>query len=295
MLVARGFVVESAGTLAIVHPFVRDLVEASTPAEARKALHMRALGNAAEVDAPLEVRAHHAYGAGETWSAMVLLERMGDRAALRGDLETAVLGYQRGIELARREVLESGDVSLDEALASMSRRLGTVLARRGDVTGAEGVLREALEYSKPSSVQRAQILVSLARVSAERNRSRESYRQLGQALELAYREDSVPAQIDVQVALAELRRGERDSKGAISALKAVVELLDKQGGDAPRRATTLLDLADTYIDDSDLANAEATLRKATRVAEDSKIPYPNARLAAARARLAQARATIRRR
>jgi serine/threonine-protein kinase len=280
LLLARGFVVASNQSLEIIHPFVRDMVEASTPAQARKALHLRALELSSELDQPLEVRAHHAYGAGEVLSALVLLERLGDVSTARGDLETAVVGYQRGIELARRELLESGDTSLDDALASLSRRLGVVLARRGDITGAEGVLREALEYSRPTGLARAQILVALARVAAERSRERDAYRLLGQALELAYRDDAVSAQVEVQIALAEIRRKEGNAKGAVSALKALVDLLADQAADAPKRATATLDLAEAYAEADDLPAARAMLTRAQVCVDETKAPYFAARAAA---------------
>jgi serine/threonine-protein kinase len=284
-LLARGLVVESGGALEIIHPLVRDLVEASMPAEVRKMLHLRALELATRTDAPLEVRAHHAYGSGETLSALVLLERLGDISSARGDLDTAVLGYQRGIELARREVLESGDTSLDDVLASLARRLGTVLLRRGDVAGAEGVLREALEHSSPAGPQRAPILVALARAVAQRNREREAYRLLGQALELAYRDDAVLVQADVQLALAELRRQENNIKSAISALKGLIELLTEQGADAARCSHVYLELADAQLEDEDWAAAEATLQRVRPLLEEVGLPHTRARALALRARV----------
>lgn len=285
LLHARGFVVEADGMLEIIHPFVRDMVEASTPAQARKALHLRALDLASETDAPLEVRAHHAYGAGEALSALVLLERLGDVSTARGDLDTAVLGYQRGIELCRRELLESGDTSLDDALASMSRRLGTVLARRHDVTGAEGVLREALEYTSQSAPQRAQILVELARVAAERNRSREAYRLLGQALELSYQSDLFGVQIEVQLALAELRRSERNLKDAVSALRAASDLCSASNADAQRTVRVRQVFAEALADHGAVEQARQVLADVDALARKARMPYYQARAAALHAHL----------
>jgi tetratricopeptide (TPR) repeat protein len=218
-------------------------------------------------------------------SALVLLERLGDVSTARGDLDTAVLGYQRGIEMARREVLESGDTTLDDVLASLGRRLGVVLSRRGDMAGAEGVLREALEHSSASGPQRAPILVALARAVSQRNREREAYRLLGQALELAYRDDAVLVQADVQVALAELRRTENNIKSAISALKAVVELLTEHGADATRCVAIYLELAEAQLEDRDWAAAEATLIKARSQLEEAGLPYTRARAFGLRARV----------
>ncbi len=285
LLLARGFVVEADGSLQIIHPFVRDLIEASTPAEARKALHLRALDLASETDAPLEVRAHHAHGAGEALSALVLLERLGDVSTSRGDLDTAVLGYQRGIELGRRELLESGDTSLDDALASMSRRLGSVLARRGDITGAEGVLREALEYTSQSALQRAQILIELARVVMQRSRAREAYRLLGQALEATYQDDLLGVQAEVQLTLAELRRAEHSMKEAVSALRAAGRLASQAGFDGPRRLRLSLLLVETLLDAGEPVEARAVLEEVDTLAAEVRLPFLQARAAALHARL----------
>jgi tetratricopeptide (TPR) repeat protein len=168
-------------------------------------------------------------------------------------------------------------------LASLGRRLGVLLSRRGDVGGAEGVLREALEHSSPSGLQRAPILVALARVVSQRNREREAYRLLGQALELAYRDDAVLAQAEVQIALAELRRKENNVKSAISALKAVVELLTEHGADASRCASVYLELAEAQLEDHDWAAAEATLQKAGPHIEETGLPYARARALGLRA------------
>ncbi|MET0387512.1 MAG: protein kinase [Polyangiales bacterium] len=284
-LLARGLVVESFGTLEIIHPLVRDLVEASTPAEVRRMLHLRALELATRTDAPLEVRAHHAYGSGETLSALVLLERLGDLSAARGDLDTAVLGFQRGIELARREVLESGDTSLDDVVASLGRRLGTVLARRGDYAGAEGVLREALEHSSLDGAQRAPILVALARAVSQRSREREGYRLLGQALELAYRDDAVLVQADVQLALAELRRRENNVKNAIAALHGLATLLSEQGADPARCCQVYLELAEAQLEDDEWHAAELSLARLRPMLDVVNLPYLRARAAALRARV----------
>jgi tetratricopeptide (TPR) repeat protein len=286
-LLARGFVVESMGTLEIIHPLVRDLVEASTPAEVRRALHMRALSVATRMNAPLEVRAHHAYGSNETLSALVMLERLGDLSAARGDLDTAVLAFQRGIELARREVLESGDTSLDDVTGSLGRRLGLVLARRGDFAGAEGVLREALEHSSLDGPQRAPILIALASAVAQRSREREASRLLGQALEIAYRDDAVSLQAEIQLALASLRRRENNVKSAVSALQALASLLSEHNADAIRCGHVLLELADAQLAEADDRGAESTLARLAPLLENgaADLPHLRARACAMRAKM----------
>src|SRR5205085_1160596 len=81
------------------------------------------LAATASDDAPLEVRAEHAYRAGEPMSALLLLERMGDAALMRGDPQAAVLAFRRGLDLARRELMISGDDALERAMVSFSRKL----------------------------------------------------------------------------------------------------------------------------------------------------------------------------
>ena len=74
-------------------------------------------------------------------------------------------------------MLETGDPSLEGALAGFGRKLGRALVRRGDYTGAEGVLREALEFCGPRSSHRANILLELARVVGLRRKMRSAYRR----------------------------------------------------------------------------------------------------------------------
>lgn len=287
VLRARGLVKVSGWHVEVSHPFVRDLVEASVPAEARKQLHAKALLAAKEADEPLEVCAHHAYGSGEVLGALVLLERMGDRADARGDLRTAVLGYQRALELARRELLISGDTYLEAAIESVSSRLGRVLARRGDIAGAEGVLREAMEYSAPNSVQRAHIQIGLASVLADKKRVRDAYRLLGQALETAIALDSEGAQVEVQLAVARLRRAESNYDGAAAALSVAHNLL----GDDPDRlkaAVVALELARVRVDAGDAGAAAEALAEADIAADQADAPFLGAQVAALEGRVAAA-------
>jgi tetratricopeptide (TPR) repeat protein len=213
-----------------------------------------------------------------------MLERLGDLSAARGDLDTAVLGYQRGIELARREVLESGDTSLDDVIASLGRRLGIVLARRGDFAGAEGVLREALEHSSGTGPQRAPILIALAAAVAQRSREREAYRLLGQALELAYRNDAVSLQAEVQLALSGLRRRENNVKSAITALQALATLLTEHGADAVRCVHVYLELADAQLADQDWQAADITLGRVAPLLDAANLPRLRAQAFALRSR-----------
>ncbi len=253
----------------IAHPFIRDLVASSIPAEARRGLHARALSLAAERDAPLEVRAEHAYRAGEPMSALMLLERMGDAALRRGDSVAAVLAFRRALDLARREMLEKGDVMLEGAILTFSRKLGEALERGGDVAGADGVLREALDLVGPASAERARMLLALGRTAARRERPRDALRMLGQALELATDHQNADVEARVQVELGRVRRHEGDAIGAANALRRAAELESAKGTDEARRARTLLELGEALTDIGDAEEARSVLERCRDVSEQA--------------------------
>lgn len=250
----------------IAHPFIRELVEASIPAEARKVLHERALSAWSKREAPLEVRAGHAYRAGEPMSALVLLEHMGDVARQRGDAIAAVLAFRRGLELARRELLSSGETAMDRAVVSFSRKLGEALESAGDVMGADGVLREAVDLTAPASKERAQMLLALGRVAMRRDRKRDAIRQLGQALEMV---DGVAGEIEgrIQLSLAEARQGEGDAQGAVAACRRAAERLE--GAEAVLRTRARLALGEALIAAGDAAGARLCLEEARAMAAEA--------------------------
>jgi tetratricopeptide (TPR) repeat protein len=95
-------------------------------------------------------------------------------------------------------------------------------------------------------------------------------------------------QADVQIALAELRGKENNTKSAISALKAVVELLTEDGADVVRRASTSLDLTEAMLEDGDAGGAEAALERASRHVDEAGLPYFQAHARALWARLRSA-------
>jgi tetratricopeptide (TPR) repeat protein len=71
------------------------------------------------------------------------------------------------------------------AVLIFSRKLGEALAREGDLTDADGVLREALDLAGPSGVDRAMVLASLAWVAKDRERGNEALTYLREAIDLA--------------------------------------------------------------------------------------------------------------
>ncbi len=246
--------------ISVTHPFISELVAASIPAEARRALHRRAFEVASEQRAPQEVRAAHAFRGVDPVTSLVVLERAGDAASHRGDHLGAVLQYQRALELARRETLESGDSVYDSAIATFSRKLGEALARSGDSAGADGVLREALDLTAPNSPERAKLLLSLGRVAARRDRPRDAMRHFGQALELvAGIEPSVESHL--QVAIGRIRRVDGDPHHAANAYRRALELYAGIGAPADVVARTRLELADALTAARDHEGAAEELRR----------------------------------
>ena len=266
---ADGLVEVQGETILICHPFVRELVETSIPAEHRKELHTTALQVAAGHGAPLEVRAEHAWRAAELMSALVLLERMGDAAVRRGDGPAAVLAFRRGLELARRELLLTGETSLDRAIVSFSRKLGDALDIAGDPAGADGVLREALELAGPASRERPRMLLLLSRVAQRRNRQRDATRFLGQALELCARNGDRLGEGEAHIALGRLRLLDGDAFTAANTLQKGLDILRGQRGAEALFIEGALARAEALRKLDDPEEALAQLERAKAAAEGS--------------------------
>jgi serine/threonine-protein kinase len=169
------------------HPLVREIVSAAIPAAVRRELHSAAASNAELNKLPIEVRALHTLYAQDAFEALLLLEQVAERALARGDASGAVLWLHRGLELARREMVRGELDDPMRAILIFSRKLGEALALAGDLTDANGVLREALDIAGPSGPDRAKVLRALANVAHERDRSGEALSYLSEALEHAAR------------------------------------------------------------------------------------------------------------
>ncbi|HEX6243279.1 MAG TPA: protein kinase [Polyangiales bacterium] len=267
-LVEHGLLKPTEGLYSFVHPYVRDVVEASTPAETRKGLHAKVLDLASHLGQPLEVRADHAFRAGDVMTALMLLERMGQEALKRGDPSVGMLAFRNGLELARRTVLETGDEALDPALVSFSRQLAETLVASGDVTGAAGVLNEAFQLAGPLSIERARMTLVLGRVAERRDRPREAARQLGLAAELAQKLGNKGVEARALWALSRVRRGEGDTLGAVNALTAAAERLMEVEPRAAARCLAELELGELLVDMGDLEAAHDHLERAHDLAHD---------------------------
>ncbi len=289
-LVRLGLAKLSNGDAVVAHPFIRELVEASIPAEARKELHAQALASSASEDAPLEVRAEHAFRAGEPMSALLLLERMGDAALLRGDPSAAMLAFRRGLDLARREVMISGDDSLDRAVVTFSRKLGESMEALGDYPGADGVLREALELVGPASKERGRMSLQLGRVAAKRDRARDAARLLGQAIETAARVSDRRTEAEAHLELGGLRRKESDLAATVNAYRRACDLLiaEPTGADA-LLALASLRFAEALVEAGNAEQADDPLMIAHARARAAGSPALVARATGIQARVRQAR------
>jgi len=206
LLRSHGMVEDAeTGGLRIAHPLLRDIVLATIPAEVRRDLHRLAAEAAEERRAPVEVCALHELHAQNAFDALLLLERVAQQCAARGDVSGNILALRRGLELARRELFRGELDDPMRAVLIFSRKLGESLAVAGSFVDAEGVLREALDMAGPSGQDRARVLGALAHVAHGRSRVQEAQAYLREALELASRSNSpelLTSLEDLQRALA---------------------------------------------------------------------------------------------
>jgi serine/threonine-protein kinase len=187
-LEATQIIERSGELLRLTHPLVREIAGASIPAAVRRELQIAA--------------ALHTLNAQDSFEALLLSEQVAERALARGDADGAVLWLHRALELARRELFRGELDDPMRAVLIFSRKLGEALTVAGDLTDADGVLREALDLAGPSGQDRAKVLGALANVAHERARSGEADNYLSQALEQASRSGAV----ELVATLEDLRR-----------------------------------------------------------------------------------------
>lgn len=182
-----GMLVAADRCIRTSHPLVREVTLATIPAAVKRELHAAASVICDDRNLPLEVRALHEYWGGSAFQALLLLERVSALASARGDYRGSIMALRRGLELARRELFRGELDDPMHALLIFSRKLGEALAQGGQLSDAEGVLREALDVAGPSGKDRAAVLGALARVAHGRDRRQEARDYLREALELASR------------------------------------------------------------------------------------------------------------
>ncbi len=201
-LTAQRFLERGRRGLQHQHPLVREIALGTIPAGVRRELHARAARIAEAKGLPLEVRAYHTLHAQDAFQALLLIEQVADRALARGDAGGAAVWLNRALELARLELFRGDLDDPMRAVLIFSRKLGEALLVAGDLTYADGVLREALDLAGPSGLDRAKVLSALCRVAYERGRMAEAVAFVREAVEQATR----AGEKDLVESLVSLRR-----------------------------------------------------------------------------------------
>jgi serine/threonine-protein kinase len=186
----EGFIAVEDDRIRTTHPLIRDICLASMPRAIRATLHSRSLmdrslegGDPAGM--PLEVEAEHAFHAGASFEALMLLERVAEQARERADVTGMVTALRHALDLARREMMVGNLDDPVSAVLMFSCKLGDALVLAGKQTDAEGVLTEALNLAGPSSAERSRILASLANVARDKGRADAAYQRLDEAVKIA--------------------------------------------------------------------------------------------------------------
>lgn len=174
-----------AGRVSLAHPVFHDLVLLTTPVEARRELHRRARRLFANMGAPVEVLAEHAFMAQDGMSALIHLEQAADKAHARGDAESATHLLQRGLDLARLQIHRGEIEDPLGAVVIFGRKLSEILQSRGRLSDARGVLEEVLGATAPHGTHRAEVLAQLAEVAQKNDQLGEAERLLERALSAA--------------------------------------------------------------------------------------------------------------
>jgi serine/threonine protein kinase len=189
-LVNAGMITQEGAGIVISHSLIREVAGATIPAAVRRELHEHAGNLGSDLSMPREARALHALVAQDSFDALLLLDQVGEAALCWDDTDGAVLAFRRCLEVARREIFRGELDDPMRAVVIFSRKLGDALTRSGDVTDADGVLREALDLADPTGEDRAKVLFSLANLERTRRRSDDAFRYLREAIDVAHRSGS---------------------------------------------------------------------------------------------------------
>ncbi len=268
-LVTKRWVIVDDTRLTMVHPWIRAVIEASIPVQARKQLHDKAM-QLAEYQAQLETRVEHAWRGTDPTTAMLLMERFGIRSLDRADVSSAVIAFRRGLEIARRELLERGDESLDAAIVGFSLRLAQSMLFSGDALAAEGVLREVLDLTPPDSTDRKKMYALLAENYFRRDRFADAIRQ---SLLIIESGPIAPSnlQADAWAVIARSRAALGDTAEALEAYKHALELL-QSSNTLPMKASKLaIELAEWFADSGHTDQAQVQFEMAKDYAAKANI------------------------
>jgi len=171
----------------VSHPLLRELVLQATPPAAREELHARALHDFGDesLTLPLEVRANHAYQAGDTRAAGPLLEEVARITGELGDREGRVTALSRALDMARRAFARGDAEDRVGPLLVLSGKLAEALLAAGRPAHAIGIVREALELAPPNAVERPRLLATLANATLEQGHFSAALGHLGEAVRVA--------------------------------------------------------------------------------------------------------------
>jgi serine/threonine-protein kinase len=100
--------------------------------------------------------------------------------------------------VARQEIFRGELDDPARAVVLFSLKLAEVLEQQGNLTDADGVLGEALDLTSPSSVDRARVLRSLARLARDRQREPEARGYLTEAIRIAQRANATDLLRDLE-------------------------------------------------------------------------------------------------
>jgi serine/threonine protein kinase/tetratricopeptide (TPR) repeat protein len=276
-LVQRGWLSQTDDVVAFNHPFVREVIEASIPSEARKTLHAIALDLATARGERIEVQAHHAAQANVPFRALLLLERAAEAAFRQGDRRRAMALYRQGLEYSRRWLVEHGDETIDGATLTFSRKLAEVLDVMGHANEASGVLNEMLDHAPVHSRERAYMLAVLARIAMNRERYHDAHKWLEQAMAIFEHTHDALGQVTVHLTRARISHAQSDAAGGVAHYERALLLLHPPApvAHSPQSASqevsertldALLGKADALFDQAQWPQARQALEQAIQVA-----------------------------
>ncbi len=293
LLAERGFLVGDEQRRRFTQPLIAEVVAASIPAAVRREMHGRAATALAGRATPLEITAYHAQRSGEAFGALLLLERAGDRAWKRGDVEGALDSFRRGLELARRELARGEMEEPERALLLFSFRLGEALVESGEPRRAEAVLAEALDLGVGDAADRARVLAGLAAALTAQGRADPALHHLKEAVRLAGRSKRPALVAELQRRLGLQLRAMGRFKESLAELSSAVEILGEvssvRRADADLRARLLLLQAETLVALGDTEGARFPLAEVVEVAEELGSPSLSAHAMRMQARVLEAK------
>ncbi len=277
--------------LVIPSELVAEVVLASVPADARRALHAVVLSAYRELDIPVSsgFLGHHAEHAHELMQAYGDLVNAGDDAVRRFDDQGAARWYGRARAVART-LMAHGEVGATAQFAAASIRLADVLRYVGEYGLSAGTLDEA-ELMQPPTAQAAALVRARGRLAIDQGdleRGSALLRDaIGLAMPLGDRHFMCETYVDLAGALA--KKG--DPAAAATELVEGINLVTLGDGlegavAVPRLWLLGLRLARLQLEADDVTSAEKTATASLRHASPEEAAQGRGRLYALLAKIA---------